>query len=465
MASMHDELAAAQQIQDAIVALVCEIPCPGQSGFGTTGRAAPLDYGAAFGALAGDGDARELLSHLKNERASVVRAFGVGDEDAALACAALRPHLHRLLASLKAAGPALDGCGAGVTCAWTSPLEAADKKGQYRSYEAGGGAAAFSARAREAVALDAVAVSAREAVCRERLARELATSGGGGELGPRLKKAAAVLRAAAGLWEAAAGGAVAALDALPAGCALASGDARPPEATRAVCAGEALICTASAQRMAVGSALATTGLPDSLAAKLCGGVVDKLTAARDAARDGAPAHAARADQGRANAVSADAKLFAALRAWYCARQAQTDGAYGVAVGWYDAARAALEPRVLTMSGAGSVRDTPFKTFKAAVSRALKAAQSDNNKIYYETVPAAGDLKLPPSVKTMAPEPPPPAYDAPATLKPPQLSDEALARKLQDELDEPPPPAYDAPAAPRLSDEELARKLQAELNAS
>ena len=88
---------------------------------------------------------------------------------------------------------------------------------------------------------------------------------------------------------------------------------------------------------------------------------------------------------------------------------------------------------LTMSGAGSVRDTPFKTFKAAVSRALKAAQSDNNKIYYETVPSAGDLKLPPSVKTMAPEPP--------------------------------PPAYDAPAAPRLSDEELARKLQAELNAS
>ena len=114
----------------------------------------------------------------------------------------------------------------------------------------------------------------------------------------------------------------------------------------------------------------------------------------------------RADQGRANAVSADAKLFAALRAWYCARQAQTDGAYGVAVGWYDAARAALEPRVLTMSGAGSAQETPFKTFKAAVSRALKAAQSDNNKIYYETVPSTGDLTLPPSVKTMAPEPPP-----------------------------------------------------------
>ncbi|KAH8060053.1 voltage-gated potassium channel [Aureococcus anophagefferens] len=95
-----------------------------------------LDYGAAFGALAGDGDARELLSQLKTERASVVRAFGVGDEDAALACAALRPHLHRLLASLKAAGPALDGCGAGVTCAWTSPLEAADKKGGTASDEA-----------------------------------------------------------------------------------------------------------------------------------------------------------------------------------------------------------------------------------------------------------------------------------------------------------------------------------------
>ena len=66
---------------------------------------------------------------------------------------------------------------------------------------------------------------------------------GAGDLAPRFKKAAALLRSAAGLWDAAHDGRsspIAALDALPGGCALADGDARPAEATRGVCSGCAI---------------------------------------------------------------------------------------------------------------------------------------------------------------------------------------------------------------------------------
>ena len=84
---------------------------------------------------------------------------------------------------------------------------------------------------------------------------------------------------------------------------------RPPEATRACCAGAALLASASAQRCAIASALAQNKLPDSLAAKLCGGVAEKLEAARNASRDGAPKHHARLDRAAANSAAADANLF------------------------------------------------------------------------------------------------------------------------------------------------------------
>ena len=57
-----------------------------------------------------------------------------------------------------------------------------------------------------------------------------------------------------------------------------------------LCSLTALLASASAQRCAIASALAQNKLPDSLAAKLCGGVAEKLEAARNASRDGAPKH-------------------------------------------------------------------------------------------------------------------------------------------------------------------------------
>ena len=150
--------------------------------------------------------------------------------------------------------------------------------------------------------MDAVALAAREATAKERAAHELAATGGGDARAPRCKQACGLLRQAAGVWDAlganAGATAIARLDALPAGCALAAFDARPPEAARAVCSGAALAAAAGAQRMMIGAALATTGLPDSLGAKLCGGVAERLDASRDASRDGAPKHHARLDPER-----------------------------------------------------------------------------------------------------------------------------------------------------------------------
>ena len=299
--STLDALAEAQVLNDAIVGLVAEVPGLAQTGCGTTGRCAPLDYRATFGDLADHADARALVDALAGARAAAVAAFAEGDEEVALACAALRPLLARLLNSVRGAGAALDAWDGAIDCAWTSPLEApSGKKGSYRSYAGGAGGAAWSARAAEAVALDYAAVCAREAVARERLAAAMATSGAG-DLAPRFKKAAALLRSAAGLWDAAHDGRsspIAALDALPGGCALADGDARPAEATRGVCSGCALLCAASAQRLALASALLTGAAPDSLVARLCGGVAGRLGKSGDAARAAAPAQHGRVDRRR-----------------------------------------------------------------------------------------------------------------------------------------------------------------------
>ena len=97
-----------------------------------------------------------------------------------------------------------------------------------------------------------------------------------------------------------------------------------------------------------------------------------------------------------------------------------------------------------------------------------AADHENSRIYYETVPAPKELRAPPAVKTMGPEAPLCliADAEPVPLSAPTADDEALARQLAASFEEEgssEPPPYEAAAPAALSDEELARRLHEELN--
>ena len=221
-----------------------------------------------------------------------------------------------------------------ATCAWASVLEN-DAKAVWISGGSGGHRGVSNRdRCVESVALDVIAITAREATpeeeCgtwrRSRATRRSAIANGparscgkpraSGRAEPRRRPDGhrAVGCFARELWDD--------LREAPAGGA------------RACCAGAALLASASAQRCAIASALAQNKLPDSLAAKLCGGVAEKLEAARNASRDGAPKHHARLDRAAANSAAADANLFRGLRAYFCAREAKAKEEHGVCVAWY-----------------------------------------------------------------------------------------------------------------------------------
>jgi len=472
MASLHDELEKAQATHDAILRLVCAIPLPPHLG---ATKCSPVNYGC-FRALASPhAAARALLGDVEAGWVDCVRAFKADDAgEVASACGELRPKLERLACAANNASRAdLDEHFTGkVTCAWASVLEhdaAFYKGGSGRNATAG-------ERCLEAVALDVVAVTAREARALERGARDLATKASD------CKRACAKLRKAAGLWESLAHAGdrtpIAFLDALHEGGAL-SFEQRPPEATRACCAGAALLASASAQRSAIALALAQNKLPDSLAAKLCGGVSEKLDAARNASRDGAPKHHARLDAAAGNGAAADAALFRGLRAYFCARTAKAAEEHGGCVAWYRAAEACLAPHIVAQAGAGADRPRDLDALKKALASQRAEADHENSRVYYASVPPQKELRPPPSLKTMCPEAPLCLItDAePVPLSAPTADDEALARQLAASFaEEDPsggfgggstflasPPASEAPPPASLSDEELARRLHEELN--
>ena len=134
------------------------------------------------------------------------------------------------------------------------------------------------------------------------------------------------------------------------------------------------------------------------------------------------------DARRTNAAAADARLFAALRAYYGGRKAAADCRYGESVARYTEAKRALAPRVVATAGAGAAKPELLAALKAGVDAALAAADKDNRTVYYETVPA--DLEPPPALETMGPDAPLPAYDAAVPLA---VGDAALARQLDAQL--------------------------------
>ena len=472
MASMTEELEKAQATHDAILRLVCALPDPPHLG---SSKCQPVSYDC-FRALASPhASSRALLSDVQAGWSDCKKAFQEDNADeVAGACGELRPKLERLAcAAHKAARSDLeDHLTGNATCAWASVLEN-DAKAVWIS-GGSGGHRGVSKRDRcvESVALDVIAVTAREAKALEKSARHLATKPGYPPIGD-CKRACAKLRKAAGLWESLSHAGdrtpIALLDALPENCGM-TFEKRPPEATRACCAGAALLASASAQRCAIASALAQNKLPDSLAAKLCGGVAEKLEAARNASRDGAPKHHARLDRAAANSAASDANLFRGLRAYFCAREAKAKEEHGVCVAWYRDAEARLAPAIVSTSGAGADRPRDLDALKKALQVARAAADHENSRIYYETVPAPKELRAPPAVKTMGPEAPLCliADAEPVPLSAPTADDEALARQLAASFEEegsshPPPPAYEAAPPAALSDEELARRLHEELN--
>ena len=140
------------------------------------------------------------------------------------------------------------------------------------------------------------------------------------------------------------------------------------------------------------------------------------------------------------------------------------------VAWYRDAEARLAPAIVSTSGAGADRPRDLDALKKALQVARAAADHENSRIYYETVPAPKELRAPPAVKTMGPEAPLCliADAEPVPLSAPTADDEALARQLAASFEEegsshPPPPAYEASPPAALSDEELARRLHEELN--
>ena len=476
MASLHDELEKAQATHDAILRLVCAIPLPPHLG---AAKCLPVDYACLRALASPHAAARALLGDVEAGWVDCARAFKADDAgEVASACGELRPKLERLACAARGASRAdLDEYLTGqVTCAWASVLEhdaAFYKGGSGRNATAG-------ERCLEAVALDVVALTAREARALERSARDLATKAGD------CKRACAKLRKAAGLWESLAHAGdrtpIAFLDGLTEALSF---EQRPPEATRACCAGAALLASASAQRSAIALALAQNKLSDSLAAKLCGGVAEKLDAARNASRDGAPKHHARLDAAAGNGAAADAGLFRGLRAYFCARTAKAAEEHGGCVAWYRAAEACLAPHIVGQAGAGADRPRDLDVLKTALAAQRAEADHENSRVYYASVPPQKELRPPPSLKTMGPEAPLCLItDAePVPLSAPTADDEALARQLAASFAEedpsggfgggstfpasppaseaaPPPPPQ---ASALLSDEELARRLHEELN--